>query len=316
MKNNLFSESRAYLIGIKNYDHLPSLETPLKDVEAVKRALRDKHEFEVECFYDTTAEGFRGAFKQIKRDCTCPDERVVIYYAGHGCQNDDAYGLSGFFATKDSTRDESSMVPMQEVREIVEALPCRHLLLVLDCCFAGGFASRLRDIEGAAEPGKRLFRQRFNLMLHKPSRMVLASTTRKQRAIDRVGRSRGSTHSPFAEAFLEALNKAGKVAHNESFLLTAHGLLHHLLEHTSLRTDKQSAQLDRLDTDGEGEFCFFLGPVPDLTDKEGAVAPPPRSSKSTSTKTASPWSSARPARASPRWCRRACGLCSKKSTKQ
>ena len=96
------------------------------------------------------------------------------------------------------------------------ALPCRHLLLILDCCFAGAFkwASQTRDI-GALIP-KVIYRERFDRFILDPSlaghhlgRLRPEGDGRPGGTGDRRARTgrndAGVAHSPFALAPFGAL---------------------------------------------------------------------------------------------------------------
>ena len=105
---------------------------------------------------------------------------------------------------------------MAELQDALQALPCRHLLLVLDCCFSGAFqwASRMRAI-GSLMP-KRIYKERFDRFVLDPAWQVITSAAYDQKAMDVLqGRATGDrglaatvdgeAHSPFALALFDAL---------------------------------------------------------------------------------------------------------------
>ena len=102
------------------------------------------------------------------------------------------------------------------MQDALQALPCRHLLLILDCCFSGAFqwASRMRAI-GSLMP-KRIYKERFDRFVLDPAWQVITSAAYDQKAMDVLqGRAtgdrglaaaaNGEAHSPFALALFEAL---------------------------------------------------------------------------------------------------------------
>jgi hypothetical protein len=101
---------------------------------------------------------------------------------------------------------------MTELSVCLERLPCRHLLLILDCCFAGAFRwSSTRDLGALSEV---IHRERFDRYIRDPAWQVLTSSAHDQKALDvlsgetigRRGREPGQNgHSPFAAALLRAL---------------------------------------------------------------------------------------------------------------
>ena len=59
-------------------------------------------------------------------------------------------GPVGYVIPQDATlEDSSTYLPMQDLHDALNALPCRHMLAILDCCFAGAFrwASLKREIQ-------------------------------------------------------------------------------------------------------------------------------------------------------------------------
>lgn len=258
--NQPFSTSRAYLIGVANYRHaLWRLETPLRDAEALAALLRERQGFEVELLADPTAAQMRDFFEKIKRDNTAEDARVLIYYAGHGVQRDSATGLKGYFLPADAQPGvDDSMVPMEALSEILRGLPARHLLLVLDCCFAGAFRMLGKRSIGFDGPGAPLRRQHYDIFCSFPSRLVLTSTSHRQKAFDRF--EDGDTNSPFNRFLVKAIG--GEADYTRDRLVTASELKTYLSESVSQLTEYagnlQSVGLDGLEGDGEGEFLFFL----------------------------------------------------------
>jgi hypothetical protein len=146
-----------------------------------------------------------------------PDDRVVFYFAGHGIAVDGDDGPAGYLVPADADpSDPRTLIPMTELQDALQALPCRHLLLILDCCFSGAFqwASRTRAI-GSIMP-KRIYKERFDRFVLDPAWQVITSAAYDQKAMDVLqgratgdrglaGTAGGEAHSPFALALFDAL---------------------------------------------------------------------------------------------------------------
>jgi hypothetical protein len=101
---------------------------------------------------------------------------------------------------------------MTDLSGWLDRLPCRHLLLVLDCCFAGAFRwSSTRDLGAVPEV---LHEERFDRYIRDPAWQVITSAAYDQKALDvlsgaaiglRAPDGASGGHSPFAAAFLWAL---------------------------------------------------------------------------------------------------------------
>jgi hypothetical protein len=69
-------------------------------------------------------------------------DRLLFYFTGHGFAQDvlnNADELVGFFLPQDARPDENTWLSMLQLHDALIKLPCRHLLILLDCCFAGTF---------------------------------------------------------------------------------------------------------------------------------------------------------------------------------
>lgn len=65
------------------------------------------------------------------------NDRVLIYFAGHGIACDGEDGPEGYLVPADANREQRTcLLPMTELNEALAKLPRRHLLLILDCDFA------------------------------------------------------------------------------------------------------------------------------------------------------------------------------------
>jgi hypothetical protein len=62
-------------------------------------------------------------------------DNLLVYFAGHGFQNPGTE--DGFWIPSDATTDESTWVPVSEIRRIVKNIKAKHTLLVSDSCFSG-----------------------------------------------------------------------------------------------------------------------------------------------------------------------------------
>jgi hypothetical protein len=105
---------------------------------------------------------------------------------------------------------------MADLYEWLEALPCRHLLVILDCCFAGAFTwYRRRDLRIIRET---LYQEHYDRFMREPAWQVITSAAHDQEALDVLGgrpigkrdlvSSDAALHSPFASALFDALSGA------------------------------------------------------------------------------------------------------------
>src|SRR5690606_20444963 len=127
-------------------------------------------------------------------------------------------GPEGYLIPADARPDDpSTYIAMADLHRWLESLPCRHLLVVLDCCFAGSFTwyggRSVRPI------GKKLYREHYDRFLCEPAWQIITSAAHDQEALDVLSggvlgvrgehSADGERHSPFADAFFAALQGEG-----------------------------------------------------------------------------------------------------------
>lgn len=210
-----FARSLAVVVGINNYaDPIPALKTPGNDARRIKEVLEGQQKFEVlpPLTEDVTRSRLLELFTVTLPGLSLgPSDRLLVYFAGHGTEMSGPGGEPEYYLVPQDARpdDRDSFLPMRLVRDALLKLKCRHLLLVLDCCFAGGFG-RMRSFDDL--PPK-IYRQRFDFYVSSPAWQVIASAAHDETALDTAGgyvfgrRAIGAEteHSPFASALFEAL---------------------------------------------------------------------------------------------------------------
>jgi hypothetical protein len=189
-------------------------------------------------------------------------------------------GTRGFLLPQDADpRDSSTFLPMQELHDVLIALPCHHLLIILDCCFAGTF--RWSSTRQAVPIPETIHRQHYDRFIRYPAWQVIASSAHNQEALDFLNDKRGTSkdaqHSPFAEALFEALqdgkpNDKGK-RHKKADLtkdsvITAPELYLYLRDNVETRSgERQTLGLFPLKRHDRSEYIFHIfnsTPLPSL----------------------------------------------------
>jgi WD40 repeat protein len=266
-----FERSLAVVIGINAYSHgIPPLHNAVRDANAVADSL-ERQGFEVLRLLDSqaTLSSLSSLLSHHLSSLSSPPDRLLLYFAGHGlAHTDEQHQLSGFLLPSDARRDDtSSYWPMAALREALRHLPCRHLLLILDCCFAGAFPHpSSRDIRAPSLPAP-LYLERFRHFSSRRSFQLLLSTAHDELASDRLlakpaQESLGDgLHSPFALALLQGLEPSSLADTNQDGLLTAAELYTFLRDRLlSLVPShcQQTPSLWHLDWHDGGEFLFLL----------------------------------------------------------
>lgn len=274
MSSPEFNRSLAVIIGINAYiNGIPRLKTAVNDAQTLADLLKEKYKYEVLLLLDKEVTRDRlgellTAFKQSSIPWTKgktlqveANDRVLFYFAGHGIARDgldSKDGPAGYILPQDARReDDRSLVPMQELHDALIALPCRHLLAILDCCFAGAF--RWSGFTRDAVRSQRVYTQRYDRFINSSARQVITSAAHDEKALDFLSQlgDRGSAaggHSPFAELLFKGLYQYADLTDDN--LITATELYLYLYTKLAEKTARQTPSLFQLKTHDKGEYIF------------------------------------------------------------
>lgn len=276
-----FDASIAVVVGINEYGRgIPSLRTAANDARRMAKTLTDLHGYEVTEIIDADATRDR-ITKLLTSELPArvgPNDRVLFYWAGHGVALDADTGPNGYLLPSDARRgDDSSFLNMPLVHDALVALPCRHMLIVLDACFSGAF--RWSGSRAVVRTERVVYREKYERFVRDPAWQVITSASQDEVAFDQLttgalgSRDADGAHSPFAMALFRALEGAADIIGGDG-LVTANELFVYLdetLQEATIAAGKrQTPGLWPLRKHGKGQFVFF---VPDR-DLELPPAPP------------------------------------------
>jgi len=136
----------ALLIGINDYQALPTLNGSLNDVETMRELLVERYEFDPEnvtVLTDTqaTRQGILDALKALVAR-TGPDDIVYIHYSGHGSQvedlsGDEADGADETICPRDARTPGIPDITDDEIDAIISGFKTRSVFVVMDSCHSG-----------------------------------------------------------------------------------------------------------------------------------------------------------------------------------
>ncbi|GAP96275.1 nSTAND1 domain-containing NTPase [Leptolyngbya sp. NIES-2104] len=299
-----FTRNLAVVIGVDDYasKSIHKLSTPVSDASAIADLLETDYAYQQ---INPKTEVIRLLNQQATlveiRDVltkTLPQlqpnegDRLIFYFAGHGLPRTNEDGPEGYLVPQDADpANPDSFLPMQEVAEELSKLACHHLLVILDCCFAGTFRwVGRRDLIPVL---KTIHREHYYRFIRYPAWQLITSAAHDQEALDvaklnqdKRGEVLGYNdrlHSPFALALLEGLqyNKDSQRQNADLIpdgVVTAHELFVYLERRVSeLSKEQQTPGLFPLRRDyDKGEFIFTaprfdpekqLEPAPELNEE-------------------------------------------------
>lgn len=255
-----YRQSWALVIGIDAYQDasLPPLATAVKGARAFADLLRTEIGFPKENI--TLLENEKATQRAIRRaftdplsqpDKVAPDDRVVIYYGGHGVTHDTAEGEIGCIAPYDTeAKFLDTTIPMDELTRLANRSHSKHVLFLLDACFSGYATVRASDTG--------IIRQ-VNSYLTRPVRQVITAGAREQAVSDLWGPDQ---HSLFTGFLLEGLRGAAPAPGG---ILRAFHLAGYLQDQVGQHSrSHQTPQYAALMGSGGGDFIFEVREVGEL----------------------------------------------------
>jgi hypothetical protein len=253
-----YSNSRALIIGINQYAFAPPLKYAVNDAMAVADILKNKFAFHEPNLGILTGE--KASRSEIMahymafagRD-TENDDRILIFFAGHGYTQSGKRGEIGFLVPYDGDiNDLSSLIRWDDLTRNAELIPAKHMLFIMDACY-GGLA-----ITRTLAPGSMRF---LKDMLKRYARQVLTAGKTNEVVSDSGGPI--PNHSVFTGHFIQGLQ--GKATSDDG-VITANGVMSYVYE--KVAKDPYSQQTPHYGFfDGDGDFIFNAPILSELTNE-------------------------------------------------
>lgn len=247
----LYDKSWAVVIGINQYVHWPHLQAAVADAQAVAERLKSMG-FEQITFLNNTEATRTKILTEIGTNlsrATGPNDRVVIYFAGHGFTEELPNGDQvGYIIPADCPQSNffTHAISMQQIRETFSRMRAKHIYYVMDCCFSGyGFTRGGGVLQGT--------RGYLQAMTERRSVQMITAGRKGDLAHEQAG------HGIFTLYLLRGLR--GEADLNSDGVVTASELGAFVQPQVyQASSQKQLPQYGRLD--GEGEVVFVVGEDP------------------------------------------------------
>ena len=249
--------SKALIIGINQYQQAPPLEYACNDANSISNVLIERfgfleHDITVLQDVEATKNGIVSAFSKFTNGDINPNERIIFFFAGHGCTKSGSRGEIGFLVPFDgNTEDVSTLISWNELIKNAELINAKHVFFIMDTCFGGTAVQRFLP------PGSMRFAKD---MLRRFTRQVLTAGKADEAVADAGGPRLG--HSVFTGHLLDGLDGAAATSDG---LITANGLMGYVYNKVS--KDYQSNQTPHYGfLDGDGDLIFDTSPLDDIND--------------------------------------------------
>ncbi len=262
-QERLFAKSYAVVIGIGDYpaeSGLDKLTYPRKDAGGMAAFLRDQG-FEVTGLFDrdATRRAILATLEDVIAPQLGPDDRVLIFYSGHGQTRIIGEREYGYIIPYDAGPRSSSWIGMEVLRNLSEKMGrARHQLFIMDACYGGQIGVK------ASGPGVTLDHPQYvRAVAARPARQFLTAGGAGQQVLD--GGPDG--YSYFTGYLLEALELGYADLNGDSYI-TANEIGAYITPRAS--TWNQTPAAGVLPGHGQGEFLFRV-PGRRIASAPGAV---------------------------------------------
>jgi uncharacterized caspase-like protein len=189
----------ALVVGVQGYQNLPKLPNTVADADLIAGKLQSAG-FDVEVEKDVSKTQIQRNIRQFARKIQAagPDAVALIYYAGHGVQDEKQINyVVGVDAELNSDIDlPIEAVPFDEILHTLEEAKPKLLVAIFDACRDNPLpSSPTRGARRGLAPETEL-----------PSGLLIGYSTKPGQAAD-DGPAGG--HSPYAQALAEELDASG-----------------------------------------------------------------------------------------------------------
>lgn len=254
-----YAASHALVIGIDKYAKASPLSYAVSDATEIQSLLIRDFDFpeqNVTYLADDAAskEAILKAFFRYTKPDVGLDDRILVFFAGHGSTLTGSRGEIGYLVPYDADpSDYLSFIRWDDLTRNSELIRAKHLLFVMDACYGGLALTR------NTQPGSTRF---LKDMMLRYSRQVLTAGKADEVVADSGGPL--PKHSVFTGHLIEGLR--GKAASEEG-VITASGVMAYV--YGKVANDRNSNQTPHYGFfDGDGDFIFKAPGIHELEKSE------------------------------------------------
>ena len=192
----------ALLFAVEDYDYWDKLRKPIYDAVSIQQDLENLYGFQTKFIKNPTQAGIFKAIREYAEMDYTDEDQLLIFFAGHGYFDDTFKG--GHLVARDTKLPDDdpemlSYVSHSRLRDIIDRMNCKHILLVLDTCYSGTFDRLIAMRGGTDNISRSLSEADIRRKLQYVTRWYLTSG----------GKEKVPDDSEFVRALLEALRSKG-----------------------------------------------------------------------------------------------------------
>jgi HEAT repeat protein len=245
-----YHNSWALVVGINEYENLTPLHYAKNDAQAVADLLKTEYGFKDEhVFLRVDSKATKDEIEQLIEtfiEETQPDDRVLIYFAGHGGTRTYPSGKKeGYLApVKAVKKGWHTSIPINSLTGMISNAAAKHIFCVFDACFSGLVFTRADGLSS---------NQYQRDLLKRSARLALTAGLEDQEVSDGSG---VDDHSIFTHYLLRGLR--GEARQGPDGILTGLDLMNYVYGRVRAHPGSvQTPSWGRLPPDDSGDFLFI-----------------------------------------------------------
>ncbi|MCK5028830.1 MAG: caspase family protein [Bacteroidales bacterium] len=203
---DLLGVDRALIFATNIYDSFSELVNPVIDATTIADELQSNYYVQTELLINPTLKEAIEKIREYAKLEYSANDNLLIFFAGHGIY-DDVF-KEGYVISRDSKSDDvakTSYLSHSNLRTMVNNIPCKHILLIMDVCFGGTFDPLIASKSRAADMYTEVTNEEFIQRKKKYKTRLYLTSGGKEYVPD----GRPGHHSPFARKLLESLRNYG-----------------------------------------------------------------------------------------------------------
>ena len=246
------SRSWAVVIGIDDYvkeKGWPPLPYAINDAREVRNLLVTYLGFSADHIIEL-ANAKKGEIERTLGDDlrkkVSKDDRVIIFFSGHGDTRQTKTGSMGYLIPVDGNKEfpHAASISMDQIRTFSELIPAKQILFIIDACYSGIVGTIYK-----AKPQSETRKQVEIFIKGGGSQLLTAGTHEEKTAMSK----KWENHSVFTYYLLKGLK--GEADYNKDGVVSVHELQVYL-DTTVPQEANQHPQIYHLGS-GDGQFIFY-----------------------------------------------------------
>jgi uncharacterized caspase-like protein len=197
----------ALLFASDRYDSYRTLVNPTYDANTLAAELKDNYGFVTETVLNPPRDTIEAKIMHYFDMKFADGDQLLVFFAGHGDYREE--GKQGFVIARDSRPKSDdrlckSYIKHTDLRDWIDQINCKHILVILDVCFGGTFDQRIAEsVHRSGDEYQEVADSTFLARKSKiQTRWYLTSGGKEY-----VPDGRPGHHSPFAFKLIETLRE-------------------------------------------------------------------------------------------------------------